>query len=176
MTRVAPLASGELDDQQRELLEGVGGASAMNIFTTLVRHPGLFRRWLPFAGKLLQGSSLPARERELVILRVAWRCGSAYEWGQHVGIAREAGLSDDEIVAAAGDDRSGDDGSLLQATDELLDDHRIADGTWAALASRYRTEQLIELTMLAGHYAMLAGTLRSLDVPVDGDLPALGSA
>jgi hypothetical protein len=39
-----------LDEQARELLGGVAvpNATAANIFTTLVRHPGLFRRWLPF--------------------------------------------------------------------------------------------------------------------------------
>jgi hypothetical protein len=66
---------------------------------------------------------------------------------------------------------------LLRAVDDLLDDHRIGDDTWNALAGRYGTEQLIEIPMLAGHYAMLAGMLNSLGVePETADLPALGEA
>ena len=57
------------------------------------------------------------------------------------------------------------------------DDHCIGDATWTALAARYDTEQLIEIPMLAGHYAMLAGVLNSLGVqPESDDLPALGEA
>ena len=93
--RIPPLEPDEQDDQARELLAGAAapGLPASNIFATLVRHPGLFRKWMPFGGKLLAGK-LPARERELLILRTGWRCQSAYEWGQHVLIGRHCGLTD----------------------------------------------------------------------------------
>ena len=49
--RIPPLAPDDQDDRQRELLAGVAmGGPASNIFATLVRHPGLFRHWLPFGG------------------------------------------------------------------------------------------------------------------------------
>ncbi len=79
--RVPPLGPEDATDDQRELLGALGGEGALNIFKTLARHPGLFRRWMPFGGKLMQGGKLPPRDRELVILRVAWRCQAAYEWG-----------------------------------------------------------------------------------------------
>src|SRR5213593_885655 len=107
--RIPPLADGEKDDQARELLASAAapGAPAANIFATLVRHPGLFRKWMPFGGKLLSGK-LPARDRELLILRTGWRCQSEYEWGQHVLIGKRAGLSDEEIARLkAGPDAPG---------------------------------------------------------------------
>src|SRR2546423_9065495 len=99
--RIPPLRADERDEQQQELLGGVGGVTgpASNIFDTLVRNPGLFRRWLPFGGKLLSGK-LPTRDRELLILRTGWRCESEYEWGQHVVIGRRSGLSDGDITRA----------------------------------------------------------------------------
>lgn len=173
--RITPVPPDELDEQQRELL---GGGPTLNIFATLVRHPGLYRRWIPFGGKLLAGSKLSPRDRELVILRTAWRCDAAYEWGQHVGFAREAGLSDDEIrrIAAGADDPtwSQADADLLRMVDELVDAHCISDATWASLAERYDVKQMVELPMLSGHYAMLAGTLNSLGVETEGPLPGLG--
>jgi 4-carboxymuconolactone decarboxylase len=178
--RLAPLRADELSDEQRTLLSVM--PLPINIFSTLVRHPGLFRRWAPFGGKLL-GGKLPARAREIVILRTAWRCGAAYEWGQHVAIARDAGLSADEIRAVANEGASAPgwppaEAALLRAVDELVDDHCISDATWAALAAEFDDErQLIEVPMLSGHYAMLAGMLNSLGVQPDrSDLPALGEA
>src|SRR5579872_4237814 len=96
--RIPPLTPNDQDEAARELLAlaSAPGAPAANIFTTLVRHPGLFRKWLPFGGKLLAGK-LSARDRELLILRAGWRCHSSYEWGHHVLIARGAGITDEEI-------------------------------------------------------------------------------
>jgi alkylhydroperoxidase family enzyme len=168
-----------MDDDQRELVGQAGGRRPLNIFATLVRAPGLYRRWSPFAGKLLRGGKLSARDRELVILRTAFRCGARYEWGQHVAIARDAGVSDDEIRRVAeGPDAGGwsdHDRALVRAVDELHDDHCITDATWATLAATFTAEQLIELPMLSGHYALLAGVLNSLGVQPEGTLPALGA-
>lgn len=178
--RLTPLSADEQTDEQRELLAAVGANGALNIFSTLVRYPGLFRRWLPFGGKLLQGSRLPERDRELAILRVAWRCRAGYEWAQHVAIAEAAGLTADEVRRVASGPASGEwspeDASILRAVDELHDDHRISDRTWNELSARYSERQMIELPMLAGHYAMLAGALNSFGVQPEGELPALGEA
>jgi alkylhydroperoxidase family enzyme len=150
------------------------------VFTTLGRHPRLFRRWLPFAATLLRGD-LARAERELVILRTAWRCGSWYEWAQHVGLAQRAGLgvADVERVvegpAAPGWDRR--QRLLLVATDELHDRRVITDRTWRELAAELSERQLVELCFLVGHYEMLAMTLNSLGVePEPGTLVRLGGA
>jgi 4-carboxymuconolactone decarboxylase len=178
--RLAPLREDECTEAQREVLADVGGPDALNIFATLARYPRLFRRWSPFAGKLLRGGRLADRDRELVILRTALLTEAGYEWGQHVAIGRTAGLSDDEIgqiaIGPQAPGWSDEDRSLLTAVDELIGDRCVTDGTWAQLASRYDEEELIEITMLAGSYAMLAGTLNSLGVQLEGDQPALGQS
>jgi alkylhydroperoxidase family enzyme len=153
---------------------GTTGASAANIFATLVRHPGLFRKWAPFGGKLLAGK-LPPRDRELLILRAAWRCQSDYEWGQHVRIARASGITDEEIARVRdGPDADGWDdfeATLLRAADELHDDACITDATWAVLTGRYDTPKLIEVPMLVGHYHMVAYALNSLGVQREPGVP-----
>jgi 4-carboxymuconolactone decarboxylase len=177
--RLAPLTTDEQDGIARELLGEAGGAGggATHIFTTLVRHPGLFRRWLPFGGKLLAGK-LPARDRELLILRAGWNNRSAYEWAQHVRIARGAGLTRDEIErvrAPEGADAPGwsaADALLVRAADELHADACLSDDTWAALAARYDEPQLVEVPMVVGHYTMLAFALNSLGVQVEDDVAA----
>jgi alkylhydroperoxidase family enzyme len=175
--RLTPLTSDEVTEEQCELLDSVATSDgwAMNIFATLVRHPGLFRKWLPFGGKLLAGK-LPARERELLILRTGWLCQSVYEWGQHVVIARGAGVTDDEIEQVKKGSGHGGwsdpfDVTLLQAAEELHDTGCITDGTWSQLAARYDERQLVEVPMLVGHYHMVAFTLNSLGVQREPGVP-----
>jgi len=57
----------------------------------------------------------------------------------------------------------------------LHTDRKISDATWQALARDLSHTQLIELCMLAGHYEMLAMTLRSLGVQADAP-PRRGAA
>jgi alkylhydroperoxidase family enzyme len=174
--RLTPLTSDEVSDEQRELLESVATSDgwAINIFATLARHPGLFRRWLPFGGKLLAGK-LPARDRELLILRTGWLCRSEYEWGQHVVIARGVGVTDDEIdrtkQGSSADGWGAFDATLLRAAEELHESGCIGDDTWRSLADRYDEPQLIEVPMLVGHYHMVAFTLNSLGVQREPGVP-----
>jgi AhpD family alkylhydroperoxidase len=147
------------------------GGHPPRIFTTLARHPRLFRRWLWFAGALMPRGRLPREDTELVILRVAHNTGSAYEWSHHVRIGRKAGLSREQIArvregpGAAG--WSGRQSALLEAADELHRDREIGDELWARLSAELDDVRLIELCMLVGHYEMLAMTLNTLRVAPD---------
>ena len=178
--RIPPLPTPDQDEQQRELLSGVNvtDAPAANIFATLVRHPGLFRRWLPFGGKLLAGK-LPARDRELLILRTAHLCQAEYEWGQHRLIGLKAGISEAEIErvqdAGGADGWEALDAALVNAADELHTQARISDATWDTLASHYDERQLIEVPMVVGHYHLVAFTLNSLGVELEPGVAGFGS-
>jgi alkylhydroperoxidase family enzyme len=169
--RIPPLRPDELDDRQRELLGPTAAMGELNIFMTLLRHPRLFKRWTAFGGVLLTGK-LPFRERELLILRTGHRCDSPYEWAQHVVLARQAGVTDEEIerveLGPTADGWSEFDALLLRAADELHDTSRISDVTWAGLAERYDTEQLIEVPMVVGQYHLVAMTLNALGVEIEG--------
>lgn len=177
--RLTPLGKDDLDDTQRELL-GQVPAGPDNLFGTLLRHPGLFRRWAPFGGKLLQAGKLPHRLRELAILRTAYLTRIAYEWGHHVEIARGVGVSDDEIAVigtprgSRAEQWSAVERAVLQACDELCRDGVIGERTWAALVDGFGGDdaQLIEVPMLVGNYRLLGGVIASLGVqPEDGLAP-----
>jgi len=139
-----------------------------DIFTTLGRHRRLFRAWLRFAARLMPYGTLDRADAELVILRVAVGCGSDYEWYQHVRLARHAGLTDEQIGrVGAGPDAPGwsaHQRALLRAADQLSTDRTLDEAVWARLRATYDERRLIELCLLVGHYAMLAGTLNALGV------------
>jgi 4-carboxymuconolactone decarboxylase len=179
--RIAPLPEAEWSAEQRELLAVVTrGKPAANVFATLVRHPKLFQRWTPFGGHLLYASSLAPRERELVILRTAWRTRSEYEWGQHVEIARRAGLGEAEIARVAeGAEAAGwtaHEAALLRAVDELSRDARISEASWQALSLRLSEAQMMDLIFTVGAYAMLAMALNSFGTPLDAGLTGFPGA
>jgi 4-carboxymuconolactone decarboxylase len=172
--RIAPLESSQWDDSAKEVMGRFKG-EPFNIFKTMANHHELFKRWLVFANHILGKSTLPQRERELVILRIGYLCKAGYEWGQHVLIARSAGISDDEIrdiktgPAAAG--WSAVDRLLLQATDELHADAHVSDATWRGLAEHFNTQQLMDIVFTVGQYNLVSMALNSFGVQADPGLP-----
>jgi 4-carboxymuconolactone decarboxylase len=189
MPRIPPLPPEEWDADLRRILErpftgltttpGEAGATLgeNNIFSTLARHKPLFATWMRFGGYLLGRGVLPARERELLILRTGYNCGSAYEWGQHVRLALTVGLDRAAIERVAegpeADGWSEADRTLLRAADELHRDAKISGDTWARLARTFDEQGLIEIPMLVGQYHLVAFALNSLEVELDAGLEGL---
>jgi alkylhydroperoxidase family enzyme len=176
--RVAPLPPAEWPPEVEEILRPLRGfqdGRVLNVFSTLAHHPALLRRWLVFGTHVLAKSTLPARERELAILRVGWLCRSEYEWGQHVLIARGVGIADAEIArVAAGPDAPGwssREAAVLRAADDLWREARVADATWAELARHFEVPQLLDLVFAIGQYTLVSMALNSLGVERDPGVP-----
>jgi alkylhydroperoxidase family enzyme len=177
--RVRPLLESEWDDERREVLEPMRrNGQVYNIFTTLARHPKLLKRWLVFGSHILAKSTLPARDREIVILRTGWLCKAEYEWGHHVAIARDIGLGQDEIDRIKQGAESGGwatlESNLIKAVDELHADAIVTDSTWKFLADHYSTEQLIDLIFTVGQYHMVSMALNSLGIQLEGGFNGFG--
>lgn len=166
--RVEPLAVEDLDPETRKAF---GDGPVLNIFRTLANHPKLMKRWLVFGSHILAKNSVAARERELLILRTGWLCRAEYEWAQHVTIARDSGVTDDEIRRVAeGPDAPGwddRDRAVLRAADELHADQFICDETWAALSQHYDTRELMDLVFTAGQYTLVSMALNTLGVQLE---------
>ena len=175
--RVTPLADDRIDPEIRERL---GKGPLLNIFRTLAHHPGLLKRWLVFGNHVLGKSTLPAREREIAILRVGWLCRSGYEWGQHVAIGKASGLSDEEIARIAkGETAAGwsdADRALLRATDELHADAFVSDATWTELSRFLDTQQLMDFVFTVGQYHLVSMALNSFGVQPEPGLAPMPRA
>ena len=168
--RLQPLPREEWDDETRALL----GESTLNVFATFAHHPKLMKRWLVFSNHVLVKSTLPPRDRELLVLRTGWNCRAPYEWAQHVVIARALGMSDDVIARVAdGPDADGwdeADAVLLRAADELHDDQTLSDATYAALEARYGTQQLLDIVFTVGQYHLVSMALNAFRAERDDDV------
>ena len=174
--RLPPLSDADLDDEARDFVQQASrDGRVLNIYRTLARHPKLLKRWGVFGTHVLYKNIIPARERELLILRTGWLCRSEYEWGQHVLIARASGVTDEEIERVKeGPDHDGwsaEDAALLRAADELHGDAFISDPTWEALSERFDEKQLIDLVFTVGQYHVVSMALNTLGVQLDEGVP-----
>ena len=174
--RIAPLV--DLTPELQEILGGGINSPAgtpLNIFGTIAHHPRLLKRFMNFAGLFLNKGLLPAREREIVILRVGWNCQSVYEFGQHTVIGQRVGLSLIEIEALTKTSNeyqwSDRDKTLIAMSDDLCNDNCVSESTWKKLAADWKEDQLIELVMVAGTYRLVSGFLNTMGVELDQDTP-----
>jgi 4-carboxymuconolactone decarboxylase len=137
----------------------------------MLRHPALAKAFFTFNNHVATASSVPARVRELLILRVSWLRRAEYEFAQHVVLGRRAGLSDADIEriqfgpeASAWDALDAD---LVRAVDELLTDARIQDATWKRLAAHFSTAELMDIVFVVGCYEVLAMAFKTFGVQLE---------
>ncbi|MCL6479699.1 MAG: carboxymuconolactone decarboxylase family protein [Peptococcaceae bacterium] len=135
----------------------------------------MLEAWNAFGMYILNGSSLPARDREILILRTGWLTKSEYEFGQHTLVGKKVGLTSEEInrITKGPDEPGWDsfDAALLRAADELHEEYVITDATWKVLSKRYNEKQLIDVVMTVGHYTMVSMFLNTNRVPLDEGVP-----
>lgn len=170
--RLAPLGPENRTEAQKAML---ASRADYNIYKTLAHHPDLYARWSPLGQFLLNGSSLPPRDREIVMLRMGWLCQSEYEWSQHARIAKSsAGMTNAEVHRIAeGPNAQGwseFERTLLRMVDELRYDTMISDATWQALRTKYSEQQIMESLFTASQYQLVSMALNSLGVQLDPEL------
>lgn len=174
--RIPALDEKDWDEAVEEMMQPfVRQGRVFNIFRTMANHPDLARRWLVFGNHILGKSTLSPRDREMLILRIGYLCQSGYEWGQHVLISREIGMSDDEIrLCQTGPETEGVsdyDRLLLTAADELHKDAHVSDETWGGLSEILNTQQMMDLVFTVGQYNLVSMALNSFGVQPDDGLP-----
>jgi alkylhydroperoxidase family enzyme len=172
--RVPPLPADEWDDDVHHALsrmlpaERRNPADAGNLLATLVRHPRLTRAFLRFNNHLLFNSTLPPRLREIAVLRVAHRHSCEYEWRHHVDMAREVGLTDEDIDGIQrGTATEEMDRAVLNAVDELAEKSIVSDATWAVLSEHLDERQRMDLVFTIGCYGALAMAVNTFGVEPD---------
>jgi len=173
--RIGALSDSEMTDEQKEILAPqYERGNPFNIFRTLVRAPVAIQRFLAWGSYILSNKNdLPARDRELVILRTGFNWKAGYEWAQHERIGLACGLTEAEIAAikvGPSDPAWSElDRAMLRAVDELTHDTFITDETWASLSS-LSEKQRMDLVFTTGQYTQVCMMLNSFGVQLDDDL------
>lgn len=184
--RIAPLLPPDWDDEILDALGAFPGGMKFvlngweqegravrgtNVLGCFVQYPALAKAFLTFNNHVATNSTLTARERELLILRIGWLRKSEYEFMQHMILGRRAGLTEEELDRIQqGPDAPGwsrEDAALIRVADDLHADARISDATWEALSARYSQQQLMDMVFLVGCYDVVAMAMKSFNIPFE---------
>jgi len=179
--RLEAIAPENFDPDVREALGGAaarpqefgsGGTPVFDLFRVLANYPKLMKRLGVWGNHVLLKSSLPARDREIVILRTGWLCRARYEWAHHSQIAlQQAGLSRADVelirIGPSAPGLGAREQSLLRLADELVTNRVATDATWQELSRHYDTRQLMDLVFAVGNYTMMSMALNTFGVQLE---------
>jgi alkylhydroperoxidase family enzyme len=156
---------------------GTATGTPGDYWTTFALVPDLLFQARDSLMALMQpGRKLPAKLRELAIIRTGIVGESKFEYSQHLKVARMVGHSDDKLGAIKGwvtSDKFTDvERAVMQATDELVGRNLVEDETFAALKSHLSDEQIFELFYVIGLWRMHGMIVRALHLEYDTDTTA----
>ncbi|HKV56605.1 MAG TPA: carboxymuconolactone decarboxylase family protein [Candidatus Binataceae bacterium] len=145
--------------------------SRLNVFRALLQNASLTAAQSRMAGALMGSKTLNPRIRELVILRTGWRTKSEYEFCQHVAVARQIKMSDEEILGVRDPAKckayNDVDRAVIAMADELSDHAEVSGQTWSTLEKFFSHPELVELILVSGFWRMMAGFLKTAKIPLD---------
>jgi 4-carboxymuconolactone decarboxylase len=168
--RIPPLRESEWDETQRLLIQTAAAGRVAAINATLARCPRVLEL-VTALGRELRSEQIPARDREIAILRTGAQCASDYVVAEHRRIGLTLGLTVGEVrsalLARSGFRDDSFDTVICQLVDELHASNQVSDNTWQKVATRYDYEQSIQMVTLIGFYHMLSYFLNAIRVPLD---------
>ncbi len=151
-----------------------GFAGQLNVYRLMAHHPALLRAWEGLRMHVVTQNALGRVRAEVVILRLAHRLGSAYEWNQHVVRALNLGMPETRIAALEGSlaDLPQEDALLAGAVDALVDHARLSAVQLAALERMVGRAGALDLMATVGMYLTLGFLLGTTGAPLDADIAA----
>jgi len=159
----------ELDPEHREMLANL---PPLNVFRMVAGAPRAVRPFMAL-GRAVLSTALDARRREMAVLRVAHATRAPYEWAQHEQLARNVGVTEEEIKAIGGKDAvtSPDEevDLICRVADEVSRDVRLSDEALEQIINRYGPREAAELILLVSYYNMVSRFLESTRVEVEDE-------
>ncbi len=145
----------------------------LSVFRMLFHNPQAARALNGMLHALLFKGQLDPRLREMVIMRIAWQRGVAYEWTHHYSFAQRVGIADADIVGLRDWRQHGAyspaEQAVLAATDDVLETGQIGEDAWQECAKHVGDEStLVELTAVIANWCLFATLLRSFEPPLEG--------
>ncbi|MCE7798867.1 carboxymuconolactone decarboxylase family protein [Sphingobium sufflavum] len=184
--RILPLPRAEWTDEARDVFAYWEGPTARengsqsNTMMTLANHPPLAIASLDFGKYILIQSSLTARQKELIVLRVAWRYDSQYQWTHHVHAGRKVGITDAEFEALQFEGENPvwnrSEQAFISAMDQLCAKGRIDDSIWAILSEDMTKTQIMDFLYTVGLFTMNAWAFGAMGVELEANFAAFSKS
>lgn len=165
-----PLPLQEWDESLNGVIDDMNGRP-LNVHGLMANHPQLLNAWWNYRNYSVKGGDLSQRDRELVILRVAFHTGAWYEWASHVDRGQQVGLSLDEInrvaVGPGAAHWTARETALLTAVDELVGQRAISAKTQKELAAHFSGNQVMDIIAIHGMYITLGCMINTWGLELD---------
>lgn len=170
----------EIPEPAASALAEVGGRP-INLYRALASQPQVLRAWIDMAWTLRTRAATPRTLRELIALRGAQVFGSEYEWTHHRRMGLEAGITEAQVAELEEWRRSELFSPVERAAlafAEGMMDGEVTPAAADGLAALVDPAAFVELTVMAGFYAMVPRVLQALEVPLEDEAegPAEGAA
>lgn len=184
--RIPPLPISEMPDEWVRTLERLPGAglkgvyTPVNVFGTIMYGTETMGSFLDYwvTSKLKMG--LSGREQELVILRMGYLYNCNYVWKHHVPVAREYGVSDNELEAVKTTPLpsvfSSREYALLMLTNEMVEHRTIRDDAWSEWSDELEKSEMVDLISLVSQYVLFALLNNAIKIEIEeplSDIPGL---
>lgn len=130
----------------------------------------MWRATVDMALACVNDTSISARMREVVIMRVAALSASEYELHHHRSICRAIGMSEAEIAGLENGAYTGlndAEQAVARFTTEVVRDVMPADDTVAAMRGIYSDEQVFEIMAIIGSYMITARMVAVANIDCD---------
>lgn len=182
MARVSYVTTEEAEGDAREVFTKLErrGSDILNLNRVLAHSPNVLRNFMRLGNSLLFHGVLPPRLRELAILRVAELTRAQYEWAHHVPIARQAGVRQEQAAEltsyATSTHFDARERAVLAYADSVTSNVGVPDEVFSEARTHLSEAEIVELTLVAGYWGMVARLLVALQIdvepPYDEHLPA----
>ena len=176
MTRLAVPAPDEMSAEQRAVHDRISSGPRGGVRGPLalwLHRPELADNAQALGRCCRYETCLPPRLSELAILTTARIWDAAYEWQAHLQPAREAGLSEEVIVALEEDKNPAfhnpDEELVYSFTRELNLTKAVSDDLYARTVAGLGPDATVDLVGVLGYYSLISMTIKAFDVlPPDG--------
>ena len=160
------IASGPRAAKRKSLVDADGHLTGP--FNAFLHLPALGKHWSAIGEALRFHTTLDRRLFELAILVVAVHWQSGHEWAAHARLAREAGVSEDILVALKNGVRpvfaKADEEAVFQFVYELVTLRHAGDASYKTVLAALGEYQVVELVNAVGYYVALAAMLNAFGV------------
>jgi uncharacterized peroxidase-related enzyme len=154
-----------------EAFESQFNAAVPNVAKALANSPGLAAKVFPLANYFMNESKLNKRYRELAVLMLMKRCDCEYGFVRHIDIAKQCGLSQEQIDDVGNYQSSArfsaDDKVVLRYADELTRNARVDDQLYGQAEKVVGKDNIVDLTGAIAFWNMMARNLNALQVTLE---------
>lgn len=166
MDRIELLTSKEgLSEQQQQVFDWVveSRGKMLRPYEVLLHTPGLAQPAAELGHQIRYEGQLSGHDRELAIITAATVLDCAFEWDSHVGLARDAGVSESAIAyleSGVGELTAAEE-VVVGFVRELGASNGVSDSRFAAAVDGLGgSGPVVELAALVGYYTFLGYVMK----------------